>query len=366
MTPQLNCATNHETNYCPNHNVADFSILVRPHDRIILTICEHIGAEEAVGVGGGEGVGVDEPAVGKVIVPALEVVETRLAVVVIATVAKRVDVPDEAGIRGLFAVSTMHGVVAPRAVVVGRGERAVRVQQRNDVALRVEDVVVELRCLAVLVDHGERLAAVVVHELEGLHRLVNRIVAVARLPLLAHDLAGERGIGIGRRALVGGRVDLLAAADAGHVVGIGDLLAVHRCGGELPSLRPREGIVLAVVVRDRVAGGRKVARPGLALVENVLRGAAGCHAREQIGPRGIRVAEGLRDRAVLRDAADIARRIVGIEEGRLAAVLLRHQLALRVVGILLPLGRLGHARAIGHDLGDVASLVIGIREAAAA
>ena len=274
--------------------------------------------------------------------------------------------PDEGGIRGLFAVSTMHGIVAPRAVVVGRGERTVRVQQRDDIALRVEDVVVERRGRAVVIDHGERLVAVVIHELEGLHRLVNRIVAVARLPLLAHDLAGERGIGIGRRALVGGRVDLLAAADTGHVVGIGDLLAVHRCGGELPSLRPREGIVLAVVICNRVAGGRKVARPGLALVENVLRGAAGCHAREQIGPREVGVAEGLRDRAAFRNAPDVARRVVGIAEGRLAAVLLRHQLALRVVGILLPLGRLGHARAIGHDLGDVAGLVIGIREAAAA
>ena len=61
-------------------------------------------------------VGVNEPAVGKVIVPALEVVEARFAVVIVTTVAKRVDVPDEGGIRGLFAVSTMHGIVAPRAV----------------------------------------------------------------------------------------------------------------------------------------------------------------------------------------------------------------------------------------------------------
>ena len=89
---------------------------INPHDRVILTICEHIGAEEAVGVGGGEGVGVDEPAVGKVIVAALEVVKARFAVVVIAAVTQGIDVPDEGGIRGLFAVSTMHGVVAPRAV----------------------------------------------------------------------------------------------------------------------------------------------------------------------------------------------------------------------------------------------------------
>ena len=290
--------------------MSNFSILVRSHDRIILAICEHIGAEEAVCVGGGEGVGVDKPAVGKVVVPALEVIETRFAVVVIATVAQWVDVPDEGSIRSLFAVSTMHGVVAPRAVVVRRDERAGGIQKGNDVALRVEDVVVELRCLAVLVDHGERLVAVVVHELEGLHRLVNRIVAVARLPLLAHDLAGERGIGIGRRALVGGRVDLLAAADAGHVVGVRNLLAVHCCGGELAALRPREGIVLAVVVRDRVAGGWEVARLRLPLIQDILGRAVRRHAREQIRPRGVRVAEGLRDRAVFRDAADVARRVV--------------------------------------------------------
>ena len=259
---------------------------------------------------------VDEPVVGEVIVPALEVVKARFAVVIVATVAQGIDVPDEAGGSVLLAVLIMHGVVAPRAVVVGRHERAVRVQQRNDIALRVEDVVVELRCLAVLVDHGERLVAVVVHELEGLHRLVNRIVAVARLPLLAHDLAGERGIGIGRRALVGGRVDLLAAADTGHVVSIGDLLAVHRCGGELAALRPREGIVLAVVVRNRVAGGREVARLGLAFVEDVLRGAAGRHAREQIRPRGVGVTKGLERCAAPCNTPDVARRVVTVAAQR--------------------------------------------------
>ena len=95
---------------------------------------------------------INEPAVGKVVVPALEVVKARFAVVVIAAVAKGVDVPDEGRIRGLFAVSIVHGIVAPRAVVVGRGEGAVRVQQRNDVALRVENVVVEGRGHSVLRD----------------------------------------------------------------------------------------------------------------------------------------------------------------------------------------------------------------------
>ena len=202
--------------------------------------------------------------------------------------------PDEGGIRGLFAVSTMHRIVAPRAVVVGRGERAVFVQQRNDVALRVENVVVERRGRAVVVDHGERLVAIVIDKLE-------RLIA----PLLPHDLAGERGVVV-RRA-----VDRFAGADAGHVVGVGDLLAVDRCGGELAALRPREGIVLAVVVRNRIAGGREVARPGLAFVEDILGRAVRRHAREQIRPRGVRVTKGLCDRAVFRDAPDVARRVIG-------------------------------------------------------
>ena len=270
-------------------------------------------------------VGVNEPAVGEVIVPALEVVKARFAVVVVTAVTQGIDVPDEAGGSVLLSVRIMHGVVAPCAVVVGRGEGAVRVQQRDDIALRVKDIVVERRGRAVVVDHGERLVAVVIHELE-------RLIA----PLLPHDLAGERGV-IVRRA-----VDRFAGADAGHVVGVGDLLAVDRRGGELPSLRPREGIVLAVIVRDRVAGGREVARLRLPLIQDVLGRTVCRHAREQIRPRGVRVTKGLRDRAVFRDAADVARRVVGIAKGRAAAVLLRCKLALRVVGILLRRGRGGH------------------------
>ena len=201
--------------------------------------------------------------------------------------------PDEGGIRGLFAVSTMHGIVAPRAVVVGRGERAVRVQQRNDVALRVEDIVVERRGRAVVVDHGERLVAIVIDKLE-------RLAA----PSLPHDLAGERGVVV-RRA-----VDRFAGANARHVVGVLHGLAIHDGLCKLAALRPREGIVLAVVVRDRVAGGREVARLRLPLIQDILGRTVCRHAREQIRPRGVGVAKGLRDRAVFRDAADVARRVV--------------------------------------------------------
>lgn len=65
--------------------------------------------------------------------------------------------PDEGGIRSLFAVFIVHGVVAPRAVVVGRDERTGGIQKGNDIALRVEDVVVERRGRAVVVDKLEEL-----------------------------------------------------------------------------------------------------------------------------------------------------------------------------------------------------------------
>ena len=210
--------------------------------------------------------------------------------------------PDEGSIRSLFAVSTMHGVVAPRAVVVGRGERAVRVQQRDDIALRVEDIVVERRGRAVVVDHGERLVAVVIDKLE-------RLAA----PSLPHDLAGKRCVVV-RRA-----VDRLAGADAGHVVGVGNVLAVDRRGGELAALRPREGIVLAVVVRDGVAGGWEVARLRLPLIQDVLGRTVCRHARKQVRPRGVRVAEGLCDRAVFRNTPNVARRVVTAAAQRDAA-----------------------------------------------
>ena len=310
---------------CPNTIcIIAFSIFIAKIYRIIGTIRKHVAFEELGNISRYDPIRVDEPAVGEVVVPALEVVEAGLGVVVIAAVAQGVEVGDAGGIGEDFRTAVIHRAVAPGVIVVGCSDLAVRVQQRNDVALRIEDVVIERRGRAVVIDHGERLVAIVVDKLKRF-----------AVPLLPHDLAGERGVGVGRVA------DLLAAADTGHVVGVGDLLAVDRCGGELTSLRPREGIVLAVVVRDGVAGGRDVARLGLAFVENVLRRAADRHAREQVGPRGVRVAEGLYDRAVGRDAADVAHRVVGVGAGH-AAVGLGRKLALCVVGIFLRRGRCGH------------------------
>ena len=317
-------------------------------NRVVSTVREHIATQKAPCIRRSICIRVDEPADGRVIIAALEIVEAGLGIIVIAAVAQGVEVGDAGGIGEDFRTAVIHRAVAPGVIVVGRSEFAVRVQQRNDVALRVENVVVERRGRAVVIDHGERLVAIVVDKLKCF-----------AVPLLPHDLAGERGVVV-RRA-----IDRFAGADTGHVVGVGDLLAVDRCGGKLAALRPREGIILAVVIRDRVAGGRDAARLGLAFVENVLRRATDCHAREQVRPRGVRVAKGLYDRAVGRDAADVAHRVIGVGAGH-AAVGLGRKLALRVVGIRLRGGCRGHIRAAGRDRLDVAGRVVGIVEAAAA
>lgn len=130
--------------------------------RVILAIREHIGAEEAVGVGGGEGVSVNEPADGRVIIAALEIVEAGLGVVVIAAVAQWVEVAD----RRVAAV--VHRAVAPCIIVVGCSDLAARIEDGGHIALCIDKVIVQFRLRPMLIDHRKGLAAVVVDKLEEL------------------------------------------------------------------------------------------------------------------------------------------------------------------------------------------------------
>ena len=102
---------------CPNTIcIIAFSIFIAKIYRIIGTIRKHIAFEELGNISRYDPIRVDEPAVGEVVVPALEIVKARLTVVVIAAVAQGIDVPDEAGGGILLSVFIVHGVVAPRAV----------------------------------------------------------------------------------------------------------------------------------------------------------------------------------------------------------------------------------------------------------
>lgn len=105
---------------------------------------------------------IDEPSDGRVIVAALEIVEAGLGVVIIAAVAQGVEVAD----RRVAAV--VHRAVAPGVIVVGRSDLAARIEDGGHIALCTDKVIVQLRLRPMLVDHGERLVAVVVDKLEEL------------------------------------------------------------------------------------------------------------------------------------------------------------------------------------------------------
>lgn len=91
-------------------------MLITKQDRIILAICEHVTIQNATNIRSYICIRIDEPAVRKVVVPALEIVKARFAVVVVTAVTKRVDVPNEAGGGVLLTVCIVHGVVAPRVI----------------------------------------------------------------------------------------------------------------------------------------------------------------------------------------------------------------------------------------------------------
>ena len=84
---------------CPNTIcIIAFSIFIAKIYRIIGTIRKHVAFEELGNISRYDPIRIDEPAVGKVVVPALEVIEAGLGVVVIAAVAQWVEVGDAGGI----------------------------------------------------------------------------------------------------------------------------------------------------------------------------------------------------------------------------------------------------------------------------
>ena len=100
-------------------------------DRLITTICEHIVPVKSL-PRGSIAVRIDKPSPDRVIVPAAEVVQPRLAVIDIPTIAQ--------GIRG--AEGGGHGAVgghgrAPGIVGVGHHLGAAGIDKTGDIALSV-------------------------------------------------------------------------------------------------------------------------------------------------------------------------------------------------------------------------------------
>ena len=191
--------------------------------RVIFAIREHVGAQEAGCVGGGVTVGVYETSDLGVIVARLEIVKTCLGVVIIPAIAERVNVRQR---------SAAAYYLAPGIVGIACDNASAAVDDSNDIALRVEHIIVQ--CIIVL--HRQRLIVLVIDEVDDL--------AAARL---------TRNKPAKGRELIRRRANGLAAANAGHVVGIAYVRAADLGRCQSASLRPRERA--AVVILRRISAG---------------------------------------------------------------------------------------------------------------
>ena len=185
-----------------------------------------------------------EPANLRIIITRLEVIKPCLGIVVITAITERIYVRER---------SAAAYYLAPRVVAVACNNISAAVNDTNDVALRVEYVVVQ----RAVVLHRQRLIAVIIDEVDR-----------ASVPLLTrHESAEGREPVL--RAVYG-----LAAANARHVVGVAYVRAADRRRRQPAPLRPCE--------RAAVVIPRRVAAAVAAYLMPVIR-------REQVAPRAVAV-----------------------------------------------------------------------------
>ena len=136
----------------------------------IIAICKHIIANNSLACAG-VAVGVDEPMCYRVVISALEVIEPSLGVVVVASVAQRVD---------LRHCACGGEDVAPCVIGIGSHRRAAAIDQLDHIALQVQDIVIGGKTAAVVggIIQGERQPLIIIDEIQ------NRCAAAAadRLP----------------------------------------------------------------------------------------------------------------------------------------------------------------------------------------
>ena len=275
--------------------------------RVIFAVCEHVGAQEAGCVGGGVTVGVYETSNLGVIVARLEIVEARLRVVIITAIAERIYVRQR---------SAAAYYLAPGVIGITRNNAAAAVDYADNVALRVEHIIVQ----RIIVLHRQRLIVLVVDEVDGL--------AAARLP--RHEAA--EGSELIRRRAHG-----LAAANTGHIIGIAYVRAADLRRRQSASLRPRERA--AVVILRGISAG---VGDGITAI-----------CRQQVAPRAVAVGI-IGRRASNFFALNIACGVIGVGITR-SADRRRGKLPLLVIAV----GR-AHARRIARieDLNQTAVAVI--------
>ena len=162
----------------------------------VVTICEHVKPKEAL-ASATVGVGVEEALEDGVVISALEVVEARLRIVVITTVAQRVHICQAA--RG-----TQNRAVG--VIFVLRDRLAGRVDQIQYVALKIEQIIEwnsegSIRVHRSQIQHI-RSAALVVEEIQSILRTIIRVGLPQQLtggigvivPDTVHDLIGAQAV----------------------------------------------------------------------------------------------------------------------------------------------------------------------------
>ena len=190
----------------------------------IATICEHIVSNNVL-PGGSITIRIDKSADRRVIVSALEIVESGFLVVDVPTVAQGVDVCQGARSGNDLAIGV---------VVVAGHHRAAGVYDAHDIALEIGDIVVH--CAVVL--HGIGRTIGIVEEVNGIGS-----------PGHAHQLAA------GVVVVVGSAVHGLAGSQSAGIIGEAQAVGPIGGGGQISTVDPGKVPAGAVVVAGGVANG---------------------------------------------------------------------------------------------------------------
>ena len=145
------------------------SISIHIAGRAIVTICEQVLIADKLRIK--HPIRINKPPDLGIIIPALQVIEPGLGVVVVAAVAQGVQIGDMRCGRDRGAARICHGEeLAPGVVGVIRHDRAAGIQERYHVTLQVQQVVVQGRGRRPSVDRDR-----IFHRKRPLLRIVEEI-----------------------------------------------------------------------------------------------------------------------------------------------------------------------------------------------
>ena len=159
--------------------------------RIIEAIGEHVIAQQAL-AGGDIAVGIEESTPLRVIISALEIIQPGFVIVVIAAVAKRIQLADGVG---LAAFNGQY--LAPGIIGVDHHQHAAAVEQRDHITLQIQNIeVFRNNAIPVGVPQGEGPSACIVREVQRL--LIGRLGDGSRSRCVGCGGDGDIiGIGLG-------------------------------------------------------------------------------------------------------------------------------------------------------------------------